>query len=336
MAIDITIRGAGIFGLSVAFACLERGAGVRVIDPGDPGAGASGGIVGALAPHVPETWNPKKAAQLDSLLMARTFWPRVAELSGQETGYGVTGRLQPIPDAAALALAEARAVGARELWRGEAIWEVVSDPGPLAPPSPTGLWIRDTLSARLHPRRATSALAGACAALGADIVTEGAEEGQVVWATGAADLAETGLGQGIKGQAALLDFAAPEAPQLFVDGLHIVPHADGTTAIGSTTEREAEDLGTDGQLDALIGTARAALPALAHAPVLERWAGLRPRTRSRAPILGPHPARPGAWIANGGFKIGFGMAPLVGELMADLLLDGRDRIPDLFRSRPTG
>ena len=67
---DVTIRGAGIFGLSVGWACARRGARVRVIDPGGIGAGASGGIVGALSPHVPEHWNPKKAFQLRALLMA--------------------------------------------------------------------------------------------------------------------------------------------------------------------------------------------------------------------------------------------------------------------------
>ena len=45
---EITIRGAGIFGLSVAWACVQRGAVVQVIDPNGPAAGSSGGIVGAL------------------------------------------------------------------------------------------------------------------------------------------------------------------------------------------------------------------------------------------------------------------------------------------------
>ncbi|MEQ9673084.1 MAG: FAD-dependent oxidoreductase, partial [Roseovarius indicus] len=36
-------------------------------------------------------------------------------------------------------------------------------------------------------------------------------------------------------------------------------------------------------------------------------------------------------IANGGFKIGFGMAPKVAEVMAALILEGRDEIPEGFR-----
>jgi glycine/D-amino acid oxidase-like deaminating enzyme len=48
-------------------------------------------------------------------------------------------------------------------------------------------------------------------------------------------------------------------------------------------------------------------------------------------MLGPHPLRPGEYIANGGFKIGFGMAPKVGQVMADLVLEGVDAIPAGFR-----
>ena len=50
-------------------------------------AGSSGGIVGALAPHVPENWNPKKAFQLDSLLMAKQFWAEVQQSGGRDPGY---------------------------------------------------------------------------------------------------------------------------------------------------------------------------------------------------------------------------------------------------------
>jgi glycine/D-amino acid oxidase-like deaminating enzyme len=140
------------------------------------------------------------------------------------------------------------------------------------------------------------------------------------------------VGGGVKGQAALLRADLGAVPQLFAEALHIVPHGDGTVAIGSTSERDYDDpASTDAQLDALIDTARRLCPALRDAPVVDRWAGVRPRARSRAPMLGAHPLKSGAFIANGGFKIGFGMAPKVAELMADLVLDGVDRIPDSLR-----
>ena len=47
--------------------------------------------------------------------------------------------------------------------------------------------------------------------------------------------------------------------------------------------------------------------------------------------LGPWPGREGHYIANGGFKIGFGVAPKVAQVMAALVLEGRDGIPAGFR-----
>ncbi|MCU9848510.1 FAD-binding oxidoreductase [Defluviimonas sp. WL0024] len=337
---DVTVMGAGIFGLSVAWACLKRGAKVRVIDPYRPGAGASGGTVGALAPHTPENWNAKKAFQFGSLIMAEAFWAEVDAVSGRSSGYGRTGRLQPLADAEAITLARAREVSARDLWQGRAEWRVIAAGSDRwAPDAPSGYLVHDTLTARLHPRQAVESLAAALAARGAAILHDPAPpEGAVVWATGyrgLLDLArELGapVGAGVKGQSALLALDARDLPQIFADGIHIVPHADGTIGIGSTTEREFDRAETtDAQLDAVIAKAEAALPVLCHAKVIERWAGVRPRARSRAPMLGGWPDRPGHYIANGGFKIGFGMAPKVAEVMADLVLDGRDAIPAGFR-----
>ncbi|GAB4291750.1 MAG: FAD-dependent oxidoreductase [Roseovarius sp.] len=336
---DVTVLGAGIFGLSVAWACARRGARVQLIDPAGPGAGCSGGLVGALAPHVPEAWNELKAFQFDSLLMAGGFWAEVAQVSGISPGYARLGRLQPIADADALALARARAESARGLWRGEARWEVVETPRQgWAPVSPSGWLIRDTLSARLNPRRACASLAAALETRGARLLRAGTPQGLVVHATGVAGLQELSralgrmVGGPVKGQAALLHLAAPDRPQIHADGILIVPHADGTVAVGSTSEREFDDPArTDARLDEVITRATRLLPVLHGARVVERWAGLRPRARSRAPMLGEHPLRPGEFIANGGFKTGFGMAPKVGEAMADLLLEGRDTIPARLR-----
>lgn len=341
-SVDLTVMGAGVWGLSVAVACARRGAHVVVIDPHGPAAGASGGIVGALAPHVPEQWNEKKAFQLEALLMAEAFWADIARLSGEDPGYARTGRLQPLLDAAAVTRAEARAEGAAALWQGQAAWRVIeAEGGDWSPASPGGMLVHDTLTARLHPRFATRALARALETLGGRIVKEGLPQGPVIWATGVAGLEEISAmagrmaGTGVKGQAALLrprGFDARDAPQLFADGLHAVPHADGTVGIGSTSERDYDDdTATDAQLDALIEQARGLCLALEGAEVVERWAGVRPRARSRAPMLGAHPFRDNAFIANGGFKIGFGLAPLVGEVMADLVLEARDRIPEGFR-----
>jgi glycine oxidase len=337
---DLTIRGAGIFGLSIAWEAVRRGAHVRVIETRAIGAGSSGGVVGALAPHVPENWNPKKQFQLESLLMAEAFFASATEASGLPTGYARTGRLQPLADAAAVALARQRSETARSLWQDHATWAVIPTPlGDWHPASPTGLVVHDTLTARINPRQTASALAAAIRTQGEVIIGDAPDDGPTIWATGIAGLADLSaslgrtVGAGVKGQAALLQYDASDQPQLFVDTLHIVPHGDGTVAIGSTSEHASADpTATDHQLDTLIARACAALPVLQGAPVLDRWAGLRPRARSRAPVLGEWPDRPGHFIANGGFKIGFGMAPKVAQTMVDLVLEGRDTIPDGFRT----
>lgn len=340
----LTVMGGGVFGLALAFVAASRGARVEVLEKRRIGAGASGGVVGALAPHVPENWNPGKAVQLDALLMAEGFWADVARVSGRDPGYACAGRLQPVADAAGLARAHARAGSAAALWQGRAVWTVrpVSDFTGLVPVSPTGLVVHDTLSARLHPRRALAALAEGVAALGGRVVggadTPPAGRGPVVWCTGYEGLAALSTGQarpvgsGVKGQALRLAFDAPAQPQVFADGLHIVPHVDGSVAIGSTSERDfAAPDRTDAQCDALLERVRALCPALADAPVLERWAGVRPRARTRAPILGAWPGRPGHFVFNGGFKTGFALAPLLAGMMTDLVLDDRDRVPAGFR-----
>jgi len=320
-----------------------RGAAVRLIEQSRIGAGASGGVVGALAPHTPDHWTEKKAFQFESLMMAANYWREVGERSGIDPGYARTGRLMPLATPRAVELARARAVSAEEFWRGKATWRVVerADFAPWAPQSRTGLLLHEALSARLYPGRACAALAAALATLGGKIVLGAAEEtqGLVVEAPGWRGLPalsqELGLGRpmggGVKGQALLLEHDARTRPQITGDGLFIVPHCDGITGIGSTSERTFDTpTDTDAQLDALHARALAAVPVMAGARVLARWAGVRPRACSLAPMLGAHPTRPRVFIANGAFKIGFAMAPKVGEVMADLLLDGRDTSPAPF------
>ena len=337
---EITVMGAGIFGLTVAYACATRGAKVRVVDRTGVGAGCSGGVVGMLAPHAPENWNEIKAFQFDSLIMARAYWPEVERLSGLPTGYGQVGRLQPINTDRALELARERCDTADEVWQGKATWKVIDTPNDdWSPHSQTGLLIHDTLSARIHPRSACNALAGAIRALGGKIVIgDEAPQGCTVWATGLAGLqelsAEVGkqVGNGVKGQAAVLGLDARGMAQVAAGPVLIVPHDNGTVAVGSTSERDFVSADkTDDQLDDILMQAGEVLPVLRNAPVIERWAGLRPRAKSRAPMLGAYPGRDGQFIANGGFKIGFGMAPKVAQVMADLVLEGRDTIPDRFR-----
>ncbi len=352
---DVCVIGAGIFGLSVAWAARQRGLTVQVIEAKDIGAGASGGIVGALSPHIPEQWNPKKQFQFEALTTAEDHWTQIDARSGLSSGYGRAGRLMPLPSQAAANRALDRATDAQTHWGTAAAWSVLPpDAAPnLVPNAPFGL-IHETLSARLHPLNACRALAAALRAQGVQILTHTPTQatpkarfetptgpiqaGQIVLAAGVPgfDLLAPLLGQvtgkGVKGQAALLGASlSPDTPVIFDDGLYIVPHANGTTAIGSTSENTYVDaVTTDTKLDALIAQARILCPVLKAAPVLQRWAAARPKARRRDPMLGPVPDHPSLFLATGAFKIGFGIAHKVGAALADCLTDQDPHLPESF------
>ena len=110
------------------------------------------------------------------------------------------------------------------------------------PASPSGWLVEDTLSARIAPRMALEALVAAVTCAGGRGAARGGGGGAGrpcdggSGAGGAVGAFGRKVGSGVKGQALSLRFEARDRPQLFVDGLHIVPHVDGTVAVGSTSE----------------------------------------------------------------------------------------------------
>jgi glycine/D-amino acid oxidase-like deaminating enzyme len=67
---DIAVVGAGIIGLAVAFRLAEAGRAVVVIDPNDPGSGASYGNAGVIAPYgCAPIGNPDVLRNLPDLLL---------------------------------------------------------------------------------------------------------------------------------------------------------------------------------------------------------------------------------------------------------------------------
>ena len=83
---------------------------VSAVDQGDELDALS---VFEIAPHVPGEWSEKKRFQFDSLMQAEGFWAGVQAVSGQDPGYARLGRLQPVADERAAALAEKRGAAAR-------------------------------------------------------------------------------------------------------------------------------------------------------------------------------------------------------------------------------
>ncbi len=87
-------------------------------------------------------------------------------------------------------------------------------------------------------------------------------------------------------------------------------------------------------VDRARAAARALTPSVAEARIAFQWACLRTLTPDREVHVGPDPALPGLfWVAGLGGH-GVTLSPLLAELAADLLLDGRSDVVDPARVAP--
>ena len=111
------------------------------------------------------------------------------------------------------------------------------------------------------------------------------------------------------------------------DGGYVAPRANRFLFAGSTVE----DVGFRKNTTA-SGPRRPAqdgrqlVPHLAYADAASDWAGLRPGSPDRLPILGPIPGWEGLSVASGHFRRGVLLAPITGRLMAQWLTEGRTDI----------
>jgi glycine oxidase len=112
----------------------------------------------------------------------------------------------------------------------------------------------------------------------------------------------------LKGQMLAIG-AAPLNHAVMGDDIYLVPR-EHETAVGATTEQAGFDTTTTA--DAIAGLRAAAVslcPALAEAPVVRTWAGIRPATPDMLPIIGPDPDAPWLLYACGHSKNGILLAP---------------------------
>ncbi|MEM1345888.1 MAG: FAD-binding oxidoreductase [Pseudomonadota bacterium] len=341
---DVLVIGAGVFGLWCARACAQAGLTVVLAERTRAGAGASGGPVGALTPHQPANWSELKEFQAQSLLALPAEIAALEVETGLATGYAPVGRLTPVASEKARQAVTAQSAAAAAHWGGRQLeWRATApQAGLLAEDALTHGLIHDTLSARIEPRAYLAALEASLDALGVvrrygwRLLEIGDKNGgpvrfdagqisagAVVLAMGWEGFGVAGLtgSAGVKGQAAILAADLPkETPVIQGRGLYVCAHGTGRVGVGSTSETAWTHPDPDTRLDETVAAARALCPALAGAPVIERWAGVRPRAPARVPVVGRLPrCEPGhgnIWIANGGYKIGFGLAHAIGRNVA--------------------
>ncbi len=354
-------------GLWAAVKAERLGITTLLVDAGPLGQGASGGLLGALMPHMPDKWNDKKQFQFDALLSLEDEITELEAETGVTCGYRRSGRLIPLPKPHLRKIALGHSADAEACWRrGDRRfhWHVLDRPPqkgwPDASFAGAGL-VHDTFAARVSPRGLVSALVAYLRTASNVRIVEGLEA-EAIDPAGSRIIFRTGetvafghcivsaghgsfsllhgistplkrpIGQAVKGQAALLKADIdPALPVIFLNGLYVVAHEGGHVAVGSTSEDVFDDpSSTDSQLDELIARARALVPALAQAPVIERWAGLRPKAIDRDPMVGAHPDHARVIALTGGFKVSFGIAHRLADAALNALNGREMRLPASF------
>ncbi len=124
----------------------------------------------------------------------------------------------------------------------------------------------------------------------------------------------------VRGQIVLVETMPPPF-QHIIDGLgiYIVPRADGRILLGATVEYVGYDkTATVDGAKQMIDAGVAIAPQLANAAFVQTWAGLRPYVK-KGPILGYLPGYDNVALATGHFKNGILLAPITGQLIAELL-----------------
>jgi glycine oxidase len=105
---------------------------------------------------------------------------------------------------------------------------------------------------------------------------------------------------------------------------YIVPRLDGRLLAGSTTEYAGFDKRvTIGGIHLISRHALEIAPVIESLPLVDLWAGLRPRAEDDLPVLGACEHTRGLFYAAGHYRNGILLAPLTGELIAELILTNR-------------
>lgn len=356
-------------GLWCALKAKQRGLSAVIVESGRIGQGASGGILGALMPHRPVSWEDIQVFQLEALLSLETELAELETATGLSCGYSRCGRVMPIDSDEFLAEHEQWQAGATRLWpavsrTGQPIsWDIRrGEPAPGWPVLKPGFvaYSFDTLSARINPRRFVKALLAAVQPevvvaenCPVETITDNSEvllengtrlsPGRVIVAAGHESFGllqphlKCELGWGVKGQAVLLrpeGRSFDDMPVIYSRGIYLVAHDDGLVAVGSTSQRDYRNTGVDEVVSQkLVQRAAELCPGLAGAEVVEQWAGIRPRATGRDPVVGALPDSHDTIVATGGFKITLGIAHKMADAALDLATGIACDLPPSFAVR---
>jgi len=109
---------------------------------------------------------------------------------------------------------------------------------------------------------------------------------------------------------------------------YLVPRAGGELLVGSTLQLLGFDQRvTANGLSTLRAHAARLVPRTCAAPLVRAWAGLRPCSTIRRPIIGRLPALPNVILATGHHRNGVVLAPITARVVGDLIAGRPPSVP---------
>ena len=352
---DVAIVGGGTAGCAAALALRKRGMSVVLLEKGQCGAMASGTNFGGVRRQ------GRDFREMPLATRARAIWDRLPELVGEDCEFRATGHLKLARDAAemaeleryardardhdlALSVVGSNAVRALYPWLGEAVTGASLCPD----------------DGQANPRLVGPAFARAARAAGAEI-REFAPVAHARW-TGAGFEIDAG---GTTLRARLLvnvagfwggEVAAwfgepvpirPLCPNMVVTepvpyvidrsigvcggNVYVRQVERGNVIFGGgrgwgDTARAISRPRADVARDAMARTL-AILPWLRDARIIRTWTGFDGEMPDDIPVIGPSRTTPGLVHAFGFSGHGFQLGPAIGEIVAELVADGRSASP---------
>jgi glycine oxidase len=351
---DVVIIGGGVIGLTIARALAQRGVrDVMLIERGRPGAEASWAAGGILAPQV-EVDHQDEFFQL--ACASRDLYPQFAGSLKEETGVDVeldtTGTL-----CLGFTRPDEEELRRRHQWQtGQGLqveWLTGDEARRLEPCVAANVRcaLRFPRDVQVENRRLVEALVRANEELGVQLVINTA-----VTALGIKDERVCGVETSAGFVAAPIVVVAagawsslidsPSLPSIQIEpvrgqmlcfsadpniGRHViysprgylVPRRDGRVLAGSTVEQVGFDKRvTDDGVSTIKSMALEIAPAIAGLPIIDSWAGFRPRAPDDLPVLGPCAEIGGLLYATGHYRNGILLAPITGLVIADAIVDG--------------
>jgi glycine oxidase len=348
---DVLVAGAGVAGLAVAWRAAQRGLRVSVVDHA-PGTGASYAAAGMLAPVAEAAYGeePLVALSRASLALYPAFVAELEAAAGAPVGLRTAGTLVVGFDED-----DARALERTHAFHVELGLDATrltpracraQEPS-LSPRLRAGVRISGDHS--VEPRALHVALLAAATAAGVRLVAGRVASlavddgratglhledggtlvaGQTVLALGAWSGRLAGLPDGavpvrpVKGQILRLQGTPllEGTVRALVRGrsVYLVPYGADRLVVGATVEEQGFDPRvTAGAVLDLLRNATEVVPGLTELAL----AGWRPGTPDNGPLLG-RSAVPGLVLATGHYRNGVLLAPLTGQVVADVLAGG--------------